>query len=103
MKPEPHPLGELQLDLLPTEADPNVTQEGDRFFHPSIYPVTLADQLFLEFSNLSASRGKGGDRLPFLPEMPLLAQGKWLLQVAVNLGRDAWTLCPCTEPLLLEL
>ena len=36
LKPTPHFLAELQLSLTPTEADPNLSQEGNEFCSPCI-------------------------------------------------------------------
>ena len=36
MKPTPHFLAELQLSPTPTEADPNLSQEGNEFCSPCI-------------------------------------------------------------------
>lgn len=48
MKPIPHFLAELPLSLPPTEADPNLSLEGNGFCGPSIHN-TLAGQLLPKF------------------------------------------------------
>lgn len=58
MKPTPRFLAELQLSLPPTEADPNLSLEGNAFCGPSIH-VTLAGQLLPKFLQTYGILGAG--------------------------------------------
>lgn len=58
MKPTPRFLAELQLSLPPTEADPNLSLEGNGFCGPSTH-VTLAGQLLPKFLQPYGILGQG--------------------------------------------
>lgn len=67
MKPTPRFLAELQLSVPPTEADSNLSPEGNGLCGPSIH-VTLAGQLLPKFLQPYGILGAGvGTASHFFP------------------------------------
>lgn len=76
MKPTPRFLAELQLSLPPTEADPNLSREGNGSFSPSIlchlgWPAPIQIPPALQHPGV-----RGGKNLSFLPKLSLPIWGR---------------------------
>lgn len=79
MKPTLCFLAELQLRLPPTEADPNLSREGNEFCSPSVlchlgWPAPTPIPPVLQHPG-----GSGGNSLAFLPKLSLPIWGRWTL------------------------
>lgn len=77
MKPTPRSLAELQLSLPPTEADPNLSLEGNGFCGPSTH-VTLAGQLLPKFLQPYGILGAGVGTASHFSSSSLPTWGRWM-------------------------